>query len=242
MSLLKIENLHVEIEGKEILKGVNLKLDTGKVNALMGKNGSGKSTLANAIMGHPKYIVTSGKIFFNDVDITEMSVEEKSRLGVFLSFQYPREIEGVTVMNLLKNALRARNSKLGIMQIKKILNKKAKELDVDPEFFKRYLNTGFSGGEKKKMEILQMLALEPKLAILDETDSGLDVDALKIISSGINSFKKVDNGILIITHYKRILEHIHPDKVFIMKNGKITHEGDMKMVEKLEIEGYSFLD
>jgi len=193
-------------------------------------------------MGHPKYIVTLGKIYFNDIDITEMSVEEKSRLGVFLSFQYPREIEGVTVMNLLKNALRSRNSKLGIIQIKKILREKAKKLDLDIEFIKRYLNTGFSGGEKKKMEILQMLVLDPKLAILDETDSGLDVDALRIISKGINAFKKYDNGILIITHYKRILEHIHPDKVFIMKDGKIIKEGGISIVDKLEKEGYSFLD
>lgn len=242
MTLLKIENLHVEIEGKEILKGVDLELNTGKVNALMGKNGSGKSTLANTIMGHPHYKITKGKIIFDGVDITEMDVQERSKLGVFLSFQYPRQIEGVTTMNVLKQAMRARNPKLGIIQIKKILREHAKELDMDESFFNRYLNMGFSGGEKKKMEIIQMLALNPKLAILDETDSGLDVDALKVIAKGVNAFKAEDKGALIITHYKRILEHIHPDKVFIMKDGKITREGDITLVEKLEKEGYAFLD
>ena len=242
MTLLKIENLHVEVEGKEILKGVNLELDTGKINALMGKNGSGKSTLANTIMGHPKYKITDGKIIFDGKDITGMPVNERSKLGVFLSFQHPREIEGITIINLIKNALRERKEKISIFKIKEILKEKGKELDFDDEFFKRYLNYGFSGGEKKKMEILQLLLLNPKLAILDETDSGLDIDSLKTISKAINSFKKKDNGILIITHYKRILEHIHPDKVFIMKDGKIIREGDISIVEKLEREGYSFLD
>lgn len=242
MTLLKIENLHVEIEGKEILKGVNLELETGKVNALMGKNGSGKSTLANTIMGHPKYKITKGKIFFDEKDITEMKPNEKSKLGIFMSFQNPREIEGITILNLIKNALRERDKNLSIIEIKKMLKEKGDELEYDDKFFERYLNFGFSGGEKKKMEILQLLLLNPKLAILDETDSGLDIDSLKIISKGINKFMNEKKGALIITHYKRILDHIKPDKVFIMKEGKIIREGDITIVEKLEKEGYSFLE
>ena len=242
MTLLKIENLHVEVEGKKILKGVDLELDTGKINALMGKNGSGKSTLANTIMGHPKYKVTRGKIFFDDIDVTNMLPNERSKLGIFLSFQHPQEIEGITIINLIKNALREKGEKISIFKIKELLRNKGRELEFENEFFKRYLNMGFSGGEKKKMEILQLLLLNPKLAILDETDSGLDIDSLKIISKEINSFKNKKNGILIITHYKRILDYVNPDKVFIMKDGKIIREGDISIVEKLEKEGYSFLD
>ena len=241
MAILEIKDLHVEIEGKEILKGINLKLDTGKVTALMGKNGSGKSTLANTIMGHPKYKVTKGKIIFNKKDITEMKVNERSKLGLFLSFQHPRSIEGITIKNLVKTALKERGEK-GIFKAKKLLEEKGKTLDVKEEFYTRSLNKGFSGGEKKKMEILQLLSLNPKLAILDETDSGLDIDSLKIISEGINEFMDKTKSALIITHYKRILEHIKPDKVFVMKDGKIAHEGDFTLVEKLEKEGYKFLD
>ena len=241
MALLDIKNLHVEIEGKEILKGLNLELDTGKVNALMGKNGSGKSTLAYTIMGHPKYKITEGKIFFDDVDITHMPVNERSKLGVFLSFQHPQEIEGVKINNLVKNALRERGE-TGVFKAKKILKEKGKILDVSPDFFTRSLNKGFSGGEKKKMEILQLLALNPKLAILDETDSGLDIDSLKVISDGMNSFIDKMKTALIITHYRRILDHIRPDKVFIMKDGMIIKEGDISIVDVLEKEGYKFLD
>jgi Fe-S cluster assembly ATP-binding protein len=241
MAILEIKDLHVEIEDKEILKGINLTIDTGKVNALMGKNGSGKSTLANTLMGHPKYKITKGKILFNGEDITEMPVNERSKLGLFLSFQHPRGIEGITIKNLVKTALRERGEK-GVFTAKKLLEEKGKLLDVKEEFYTRSINQGFSGGEKKKMEILQLLSLNPKLAILDETDSGLDIDSLKTISEGINSFMDETKSALIITHYKRILEHIKPDKVFVMKEGKIIHEGDFSLVDKLEKEGYKFLD
>ena len=241
MSLLKIENLHVEIEGKEILKGINLELETGKVNALMGKNGSGKSTLAYTLMGHPKYIITKGKIIFDNKDITNLPVNERSKLGIFLSFQHPREIEGIKITPLMKNALRERGEK-GVLKAKKLVKEFGEALEVNEEFYDRSLNKGFSGGEKKKMEILQLLTLNPKLAILDETDSGLDIDSLKTISEGVNKFMNKTKSALIITHYKRILEHITPDKVFIMKDGKIIHEGDFSIVDKLEKEGYKFLD
>lgn len=241
MAILEIKDLHVEVEGKKILNGVNLILDTGRVNALMGKNGSGKSTLANTIMGNPKYKVTQGSIVFDSEDIAEMSVDERSRKGVFLSFQYPQEIEGVKINNLVKNALKSRGEK-GVFLARNRLRAAAEVLDVKEEFFSRYLNKGFSGGEKKKMEILQLLSLNPKLAILDETDSGLDIDSLKIISEGVNSFMGKEKSALIITHYKRILDHIKPDRVFVMKNGKIIKEGDISIVDKLEREGYSFLD
>lgn len=241
MSLLKIENLHVEIEGKEILKGINLELETGKVNALMGKNGSGKSTLAYTLMGHPKYKIIKGKITFDGKEITQMPVNEKSKLGIFLSFQHPREIEGIKITPLMKNALRERGEK-SLFKAKKLVKEFGEALEVDEDFYERSLNKGFSGGEKKKMEILQLLTLNPKLAILDETDSGLDIDSLKTISEGVNKFMDKTKSALIITHYKRILEHIKPDKVFIMKEGKIIHEGDFSIVDKLEKEGYKFLD
>lgn len=242
MAILKIKNLHVETDGKEILKGINLELDTGKINALMGTNGSGKTTLANAIMGHPKYTITEGQIIFDGIDITEMKVDERSRLGIFLSFQYPQTVEGIKIIDLIKNALKERQQNKTTLAIKKESKEKQKILEMEDEFFSRYINHGFSGGEKKKMEIYQMLMLDPKLAILDETDSGLDIDSLKTISKGINSFLNPTKSVLIITHYKRILEHINPDKVFIMKDGKIVKEGDFSIVDKLEKEGYKFLD
>jgi len=243
MTTLEIKNLHVEVEGKEILKGLNLKLESGKVTALMGPNGSGKSTLANALMGNPKYEITKGEILFNNKNITNISPSERAKLGIFLSFQYPQEIEGVTISNFLRTSLNTLNeNKISVMDFKELLDEKSKLLDLEEGFQERYLNQGFSGGEKKKSEMLQLLTLNPKLAILDETDSGLDIDALKSVAQGVNKFMNEDKCVLIITHYKRILELIEPDKVVIMINGKIVKEGDSKLVDRLEEEGYSWVD
>ena len=242
MNILEIKNLRVEIENKEILKGVNLILELGKINVLMGPNGSGKSTLANVIMGHPSYKITEGSILFNNEDITNLNATERAKKGLFLSFQYPQEISGVTISNFLRTALNARNeNKINVMDFHELLKEKLKLLSMDESFAERYLNEGFSGGEKKKSEILQMSILNPKLAILDETDSGLDIDALKIISEGINTIMNENKCILIITHYKRILEHIKPNKVFIMKDGKIIKTGNHEIVDRLESEGYSWI-
>jgi len=240
---LEIKNLKVEIEGKEILKGINLKLEKGKIHVLMGPNGSGKSTLANILMGNPKYEITDGKIIFNGKNINNLSPSERAKLGIFLSFQYPQEIEGVTISNFLRTALNSNNeNKISIMDFKELIKEKSKLLNIPEEFSQRYLNDGFSGGEKKKSEMLQLLTLNPKIAILDETDSGLDIDALKSVANGINKFMNENKFVLIITHYKRILELIKPDKVSIMLNGKIVEEGDKKLVDKLESEGYAWLE
>jgi len=236
--MITIKDLHVEVEGKEILKGISLILKKGKVHALMGPNGSGKSTLANVIMGHPKYKITKGSILLDGEDITKLSPDERAKRGLFLSFQYPKEIEGVTIANFLKTAL----GDISLDDFEKLLKGKMKELGVDESFAERYLNTGFSGGEKKKAEILQLLVLNPSIAILDETDSGLDIDALRVVAEGINNFMNKDKTVLIITHYKRILEHINPDKIFILKDGRIVKEGSGELVERLEEEGYGWLD
>lgn len=244
MSLLEIKDLHVEIEGKKILKGVNLKVDSGKTYALMGPNGSGKSTLANVLMGHPKYKITSGEILFNGKSLTDLSPDERAKLGIFLSFLYPKEISGVSLSNFLRTAYNSvKEKKLSLLEFRKLLEDNATELDVGRDFLTRYLNEGFSGGEKKRAEILQMLILNPRLAILDETDSGLDIDALKIVSKGINKFKDLseDKCVLIITHYKRILDYINPDKVFIMVDGKIVLEGNRDVVDSLEEKGYGWI-
>jgi Fe-S cluster assembly ATP-binding protein len=243
MNKLKIENLHVEVEGKKILKGLNLELETGKVNALMGPNGSGKSTLVNALMGHPKYIVTKGKIIFNEIDITKFSPDKRAKLGIFLSFQYPREIEGIEIRKFLRQSLNSlKEEKISFSKFQKLLDEKIKELEIKEEFLKRYLNKGFSGGEKKKMEILQMLMFDPELILLDETDSGLDIDAIKIISKGVNKVMNEKKTALIITHYKRILEYIKPDKVFIMIDGKIVLEGSDEILNYLEEKGYGWIE
>lgn len=241
MSLLKIENLHVEVEDKEILKGVDLELDLGVVNALMGPNGSGKSTLVNTIMGHPKYKITKGKIFFDGFDITQIPVNKRARLGIFLSFQNPREVEGVPIKKFLKTSLKELGRPLGFMDFRKKFKESSEELDFGEEIQKRNLNEGFSGGEKKKLEILQMMMLDPKLVLLDETDSGLDIDSLKIVSEGINSFFNKEKSVLLITHYKRILDYVKPAKVFVLKDGRVVREGGFELVEKLESEGYDFL-
>lgn len=243
--MLEIKNLHVEIDGKEILKGVNLKLESGKVHALMGPNGSGKSTLANVIMGHPKYKITKGEIIFNGKIINEMSPDERAKLGLFLSFQYPSEVEGVTIFTFLRTALNSRlEKKISVMDFRELLNEKLELLKAPKIFEERYLNQGFSGGEKKKSEIIQLAVLNPKLAILDETDSGLDVDALRAVGDGINTIIKEDSNktILIITHYKRILEHIKPDKLSILINGKIALEGGPELVDQLEEKGYGWIE
>jgi len=244
MALLEIKDLHVRVEDKEILKGVTLTIDTGKITALMGPNGSGKSTLASTIMGHPKFHITSGSILFNGEDITDMAPDERARKGVFLSFQYPSEIQGVTISNFLRTAINARrdeNDKIKIPEFKRLLDEKQKLLQIDNRFMFRYLNDGFSGGEKKRAEILQLLTLNPKLAILDETDSGLDIDSLRIVSEGVNHYKNEHNAVLIITHYKRILEYIKPDHVVIIIDGKIALEGTGQLVDQLEEKGYGWI-
>ncbi len=237
--MLKIKDLSVEVEGKIIIEGLNLELEKGKTYALMGKNGSGKSTLANVIMGNPVYKVKSGEILFDGKNILEMKPDQRAKLGLFLSFQYPQEIEGVSISGFLRQAHNSLYGKeMSIFKFKEILKEKAEKLGIDEKFLERSLNSGFSGGEKKKTEILQLITLNPKLAILDETDSGLDVDAIKMVAKGVNFFKNKDKIILIITHYQRILHSIIPDKVFVMSKGKIVAQGGRELVEKIEKEGF----
>ncbi|MCB9362907.1 Fe-S cluster assembly ATPase SufC [Candidatus Woesearchaeota archaeon] len=243
MSLLEVQDLFVEVNGKQIIKGLSLTLEEGKVHALMGPNGSGKSTLSYALMGHPKYTITSGKIIFKGEDITNLSADERAKKGLFLSFQYPQEIPGVTLSNFLRTALNSlRDEKISLLEFKKLLAEKMDQLKIDKKFVQRYLNEGFSGGEKKKAEILQLLMLGRTLAILDETDSGLDIDALKIVSEGIGSFMGPDKCILLITHYKRMIDFVPVDKVFIIKRGRIVTEGGPELVDRLEEQGYSWLE
>lgn len=240
--MLEIRNLHVEVEGKEILKGINLKFKKGKIHALMGPNGSGKSTLANVIMGNPRYIITKGKILFDGKDITKLNPNERAKKGIFLSFQNPSEVEGVAISNFLKTAYNNLNEKkLSAIEFRELLKEKLKLLKMPENFSERYLNQGFSGGEKKKSEILQLAILNPKLSILDETDSGLDIDALKTIASGIKILMNKNKTIIIITHYKRILEYLKPDKLLVMINGKIALKGGRELVNKLEKKGYGWL-
>ncbi|MBR9700703.1 Fe-S cluster assembly ATPase SufC [Candidatus Woesearchaeota archaeon] len=235
---LEIKDLHANVDGKEILKGVNLVIESGELHAIMGPNGSGKSTLANVLMGHPKYEVTSGQIFLDGEDITEMEPDKRAKKGLFLSFQYPVEIPGVTVESFLRTAVNEiSDNDYDVVEFHKLLREKLDEFKIDDSFATRYLNQGFSGGEKKRMEILQMLMLNPKIAILDETDSGLDVDALKIVADGINKMK--DQGVLLITHYNRILEYVIPDKVHVFKEGKIVRSGGKELAEEIEKKGYA---
>lgn len=241
--MLEIKNLHVEVEGKEILKGINLKFEKGKIHALMGPNGSGKSTLANVIMGNPKYKIIKGKILFNGEDITILDSNQRAKKGIFLSFQNPSEIEGVTISNFLRMALNnSKNQKISVLDFHKLLKEKLKFLKMPENFSERYLNQGFSGGEKKKSEILQLSILNPKVAILDETDSGLDIDALKTIASEINTLMNKNKIIIVITHYKRILEYLKPDNLSVMINGKIAIEGGNGLVKKLEKKGYGWIE
>jgi len=240
--ILEIKDLVVNVDGKKILNKISLVVNEGEICALMGPNGSGKSTLAYAIMGHPKYKIESGSIFYKGEDVTNMKSDKRARKGIFLSFQYPSEISGVTVSNFLRTALNARRKeKINVMDFIKLLKEKMAALKIDKSFASRYLNEGFSGGEKKRMEILQMSVLEPKLAVLDETDSGLDIDALKIVAEGVNSSITPEMGVLIITHYQRILDYIKPTKVYIMLDGRIVKEGGADLALKLEKEGYDWL-
>ena len=248
MSALTIKNLRVSIEGKEILKGLNLEIKQGEIHAIMGPNGTGKSTLAYAIMGHPAYEITQGEILFDDQDIVEMGTDERSRLGLFLAFQYPVAIPGVTVANFLRTALNARRRAIdpeakgvSILEFRKMLKEKMDLLKMDHVFAGRYLNDGFSGGEKKRAEILQMATLKPKFAVLDETDSGLDIDALRIVSDGVNALAGDDLGVVVITHYQRLLNHIKPEFVHIMFDGRVVESGGPELALHLEAHGYDWV-
>jgi len=243
---LEIKNLHVSLEDTEILNGVDLTVRQGEIHALMGPNGTGKSTLAKVLMGHPAYTVTDGFVRLDGQDILEMDTDERARAGLYLAFQYPVAIPGVTVANFLRTAMNAHRRErnpddpgISVADFRKALLEKMDLLDMAPEFAGRYLNDGFSGGEKKRAEVLQMAMLEPLIAIMDETDSGLDIDALKIVSSGVNRLSGPELGILLITHYQRILNYIQPDHVHIMMDGKIVRSGGAELAEQLEKEGYA---
>lgn len=244
MSTLEIKDLHVSIEDKEILKGVNLTLNTNEVHAIMGPNGTGKSTLASAIMGHPKYEVTSGEILLDGENVLEMEVDERAQAGLFLAMQYPSEIAGVTNADFLRSAINARREEgdeISIMKFIKQLDKTMGFLEMPEEMGQRYLNEGFSGGEKKRNEILQLMMIKPKFAVLDEIDSGLDIDALKIVSKGINEMRGEGFGCLMITHYQRLLNYITPDHVHVMMQGKVVKSGGSELAQRLEAEGYDWI-
>lgn len=240
---LEIKNLHVSVEGKEILKGVNLTINQGEIHAIMGPNGSGKSTLSNAIMGSPKYDVTEGQVLFNGKNVLEMKPDERAKLGLFMSFQYPFEIAGLPFSTFMLAAYRNHfaDKKISALELRKLMQEKLKVLGLDDEFIKRELNVGFSGGEKKRAEILQMLILNPKMAILDETDSGLDIDSLKLVSMAVNTLRSPNFSALVITHYKRILNYVKPDFVHVFVNGKIVMSGDSKLADELELKGYAWV-
>ncbi|MCH2216661.1 MAG: Fe-S cluster assembly ATPase SufC [Flavobacteriales bacterium] len=244
--MLKIENLHAEVEGKAILKGLNLKVKPGEIHAIMGPNGAGKSTLASVIAGKEDYEVTQGIIELDGEDISELDPDERAHAGIFLSFQYPVEIPGVTVTNFIKTAINESRKAQGLdeMSAKDMLKKirqKSSLLEIDRKFLSRSLNEGFSGGEKKRNEIFQMAMLEPKLAILDETDSGLDIDALRVVANGVNTLKSSNNAIIVITHYQRLLDHIIPDFVHVLHDGKIVKTGDASLAHELEAKGYDWI-
>lgn len=244
--MLKIKNLHASVEDKEILKGINLEINAGEVHAIMGPNGSGKSTLASVIAGKEEYEQTEGEIIFENEEISELEADERAHKGLFLSFQYPVEIPGVSVTNFMKTAINETRKAQGLedMPAKDMLKKireKSELLDMDRKFLSRSLNEGFSGGEKKRNEIFQMAMLEPKLSILDETDSGLDIDALKIVSNGVNKLRNKDNAVLVITHYQRLLDYIVPDYVHVLLNGKIVKSGGKELAYKLEEQGYDWI-
>jgi Fe-S cluster assembly ATP-binding protein len=244
MTTLQIKNLHVAVSGKEILKGVNLTVHTGEMHAIMGPNGTGKSTLSQAIMGHPAYQVTSGSITLDGQDLSEMAVDERARAGLFLAMQYPSEIQGVTNAEFMRAAINARrpeSDQMSIMTFLKTLDRQREFLSMTSEMAERYLNEGFSGGEKKRNEILQMMMIQPKIAILDEIDSGLDIDALKVVSRGVNHMRSDNFGTLMITHYQRLLDYIVPDFVHVMMGGKIVKTGTADLAKKLELEGYAGL-
>ena len=245
--MLNIKNLHAKVEGKDILKGINLSIDPGEVHAIMGPNGSGKSTLANVLAGRDNYTVTDGEIEYLGKDLLALPAEERAREGIFLAFQYPVEIPGVSNINLLKAALNAMRrhrgeSDLDAMDFLKMVKEKMKLMQMDQSFISRAVNEGFSGGEKKRNEILQMSVLEPKLAILDETDSGLDIDALKIVSNGVNANRTPERSMLVITHYQRLLDFIVPDYVHVLAHGRIVKSGGKELALELEAKGYGWIE
>lgn len=232
------------VEGKEILKGLSLTIKGGEVHAIMGPNGTGKSTLASTLMGHPKYEVTEGSVTLNGEDVLEMATDERARAGLFLAMQYPSEITGVTNADFLRSAINARReegSEISLIKFIRQMEAKMKELEINPEFMHRYLNEGFSGGEKKRNEILQMMMLDPSIVILDEIDSGLDIDALRIVATGVNAMRSEDRGFLIITHYQRLLNYITPDYVHVMMQGRIVKSGGPELAQRLENEGYDWV-
>jgi Fe-S cluster assembly ATP-binding protein len=244
--MLKINNLHATIGDKAILKGINLEVNPGEVHAIMGPNGAGKSTLASIIAGKEEYEVKEGNIFLENENIEELAAEERAHKGIFLSFQYPVEIPGVSVTNFMKTAINETRKAKGLAdmpanEMLKLIKEKAELLEIDRKFLSRSLNEGFSGGEKKRNEIFQMAMLEPKLAILDETDSGLDIDALRIVSNGVNKLKSKDNAVVVITHYQRLLDYIVPDFVHVLMDGKIVKSGDASLALKLEEKGYDWI-
>jgi Fe-S cluster assembly ATP-binding protein len=244
--LLEIKNLHVNVEGKEILKGINLKVNTGEVHAIMGPNGSGKSTLAQVLAGREEYEVTKGEVIYMGKNLLELPPEDRAREGIFLAFQYPVEIPGVSNTNLLKTALNEirkyrGEQELDAMEFLSLLKSKMKLVELDQKLVSRSVNEGFSGGEKKKNEIFQMAVLDPKLAILDETDSGLDIDALRIVANGVNKLKSKDNAVIVVTHYQRLLNYIVPDFVHVLYNGMIVRSGEKNLALELEEKGYDWL-
>jgi Fe-S cluster assembly ATP-binding protein len=251
---LEIRDLHVQIEGedKEILKGINLTVEAGKIHAIMGPNGSGKSTLAYTLAGHPRYEVTEGEVLYHGENVLDLEADERSKLGIFLAFQYPVAVAGVTVANFLRAAINAhrgeegrdrRQTAIPVAEFRKQLNERMKMLDMAPEFARRYLNEGFSGGEKKRLEILQMAMLKPSIALMDETDSGLDIDALRIVANGVNTIKQQnpEMGVLVITHYQRLLDYIKPDVVHVLMDGLIVREGGPELALELEEKGYDWI-
>jgi Fe-S cluster assembly ATP-binding protein len=242
MAELEIKGLTVEVEGKQILKGLDLAVAKGETHALMGPNGSGKSTLAYAIMGHPSYTITGGQVLLKGTDITELAPEDRAKAGLFLAMQYPTEIPGVSLTNFLRTAVNAVSAEdVPVRQFMTQLREDMKALEMDEKFLSRSVNEGFSGGEKKRFEILQMAMLKPEIAVLDETDSGLDVDALRIVSEGVNRMRGPNIGVLIITHYTRILNYITPDKVHVMVDGRVVQSGGPELAEQLEAKGYEHL-
>ncbi|MBA4493598.1 Fe-S cluster assembly ATPase SufC [Paenactinomyces guangxiensis] len=241
---LSIKDLHVSIDEKEILKGVNLEVNGGEIHAIMGPNGTGKSTLASALMGHPRYDVTGGQVTLDGEDVLEMEVDERARAGLFLAMQYPSEVSGVTNSDFLRSAINAKRgegNEISLMKFIREMDKKMELLEMDEKFATRYLNEGFSGGEKKRNEILQMMMLKPRIAILDEVDSGLDIDALKVVAKGVNSMRSPEMGVLIITHYQRLLNYIKPDFVHVFMQGRIVKSGGPELAERLEAEGYDWV-
>jgi Fe-S cluster assembly ATP-binding protein len=244
--MLHIKNLHARVEDKDILKGINLNVNPGEVHAIMGPNGSGKSTLASVISGKDEFEISQGEIIFEGAEISELDPEERAHKGIFMSFQYPVEIPGVSVTNFIKTAINENRKAQGqkdmpASKMLKMIREKAELLEIDRKFLSRSLNEGFSGGEKKRNEIFQMAMLEPKLAILDETDSGLDIDALKIVANGVNKLKNSDNAVILITHYQRLLDYIVPDFVHVLMDGKIVKSGTKELAHKLEEKGYDWI-